>query len=541
GATWADIITSTEDDSTFSWTVPDAPSANCLISITDTDGDPSDTSNAVFTISSGSSEPDPPVISDYAITNGTDLQFTFEDIPVTATMNAYRETTATFTPDKAGGSNRVATGFTDEDPVTPGLQWTDAGVVGDALVNYFYIFTVVDGSESENSNTIGEFDYDLITTSTTDFNEIALPIAITGVSTAADLMAAIPGCNSVARWNASIQGYEMYVDVLPFTNFEVTPGYPYYVNVLSDVGYTLVGELASPVFNLITTATTDFNEIMLPLDKTSITMASTLMTDIPSCNSVARWSSATQGYEQYISILPFTDFGVSVGYPYYVNVTSDVTWPASGGGLKSTSGSGTVLIEKSSAPHLVYGTVKISKTEITPEDLDFTAYFPSSPEEKLNKSSAGCLMKNGTFVIQCNSFASGWSTEEALVVEIRDRNGILLHSSEVPLSYDPADKATNIVMKGDGLYALAQNYPNPFSHETSIEYHIPSEGQVLLEIYSLSGQKIKTLVSAYQQAGTYEVTWNRYDEKDRRVHDGLYIYLLKSQDYVVYKKATVIQ
>ena len=77
--------------------------------------------------------------------------------------------------------------------------------------------------------------------------------------------------------------------------------------------------------------------------------------------------------------------------------------------------------------------------------------------------------------------------------------------------------------------------------ETSIDYYIPCKGQVLLEVYSLSGQKIKTLVSEYQSSGTYEVKWNRYDANNQIMPDGIYIYLLRSNDYVIYKKATIIQ
>ncbi|MBN2200990.1 VCBS repeat-containing protein [bacterium] len=51
GSSWADVIASTLDDGSYSWIVPEAPSTNGLIRISDTDGTPSDTSDAVFTIS----------------------------------------------------------------------------------------------------------------------------------------------------------------------------------------------------------------------------------------------------------------------------------------------------------------------------------------------------------------------------------------------------------------------------------------------------------------------------------------------------------
>jgi hypothetical protein len=55
GTDWIGITSSTPDDGSYTWTIPDDPSDNCLIRITDTDGIPSDQSDSLFIIS-----PDPP-------------------------------------------------------------------------------------------------------------------------------------------------------------------------------------------------------------------------------------------------------------------------------------------------------------------------------------------------------------------------------------------------------------------------------------------------------------------------------------------------
>jgi len=51
GSNWSDVIASTSDDGTHPWTVPNTPSGNCLVRVSDTDSDPSDVSDAVFMIS----------------------------------------------------------------------------------------------------------------------------------------------------------------------------------------------------------------------------------------------------------------------------------------------------------------------------------------------------------------------------------------------------------------------------------------------------------------------------------------------------------
>jgi hypothetical protein len=50
GATWTAVTAGTPDDGTYSWTIPNTTSTDCLVKVEDTDGSPSDQSNAVFTI-----------------------------------------------------------------------------------------------------------------------------------------------------------------------------------------------------------------------------------------------------------------------------------------------------------------------------------------------------------------------------------------------------------------------------------------------------------------------------------------------------------
>ncbi|MEJ2567323.1 MAG: leucine-rich repeat domain-containing protein [candidate division WOR-3 bacterium] len=58
GSNWLEIITAIPADAlTYSWIIPDTPSDSCLVRITDTTGSPSDTSDAIFSISHASAVP----------------------------------------------------------------------------------------------------------------------------------------------------------------------------------------------------------------------------------------------------------------------------------------------------------------------------------------------------------------------------------------------------------------------------------------------------------------------------------------------------
>jgi len=71
--------------------------------------------------------------------------------------------------------------------------------------------------------------------------------------------------------------------------------------------------------------------------------------------------------------------------------------------------------------------------------------------------------------------------------------------------------ATDLSETGNGIpsgYNLKQNYPNPFNSSTAIEFEIPGQSFVRLEIFNELGQKISVLVSEELPAGTYKYVWN---------------------------------
>lgn len=55
------------------------------------------------------------------------------------------------------------------------------------------------------------------------------------------------------------------------------------------------------------------------------------------------------------------------------------------------------------------------------------------------------------------------------------------------------------------VLTLDQNYPNPFSTQTTIHYSLKRASDVKLIIYTLDGKFIRELVDTYQDAGSYDV------------------------------------
>jgi hypothetical protein len=102
--------------------------------------------------------------------------------------------------------------------------------------------------------------------------------------------------------------------------------------------------------------------------------------------------------------------------------------------------------------------------------------------------------------------------------------GILLQASEIPINYQ-----------------LSQNYPNPFNPSTMINYQLPKANEVELSIFNVLGQKVVTLVSERQPAGSYRVQWNGRDKLGNTLVSGIYIYKLQAGSFIQTRKMTLIK
>ncbi|HTX99999.1 MAG TPA: FlgD immunoglobulin-like domain containing protein, partial [Bacteroidota bacterium] len=91
------------------------------------------------------------------------------------------------------------------------------------------------------------------------------------------------------------------------------------------------------------------------------------------------------------------------------------------------------------------------------------------------------------------------------------------------------------------IYELAQNYPNPFNPTTNIQFAVPRESRVVLTIYNILGQKIRSLVDDSRGAGRYEVTWDGKDDHGANVGTGLYLYRLQAGDHAIVRKMLLLK
>ena len=85
------------------------------------------------------------------------------------------------------------------------------------------------------------------------------------------------------------------------------------------------------------------------------------------------------------------------------------------------------------------------------------------------------------------------------------------------------EQKENIIVPS--TFELHQNYPNPFNPQTTIEYDLPEESIVSIEIFNLVGQKIRTLlIPTNQSQGYWKIIWDGCNDQNRLMGSGVYLY-----------------
>lgn len=96
------------------------------------------------------------------------------------------------------------------------------------------------------------------------------------------------------------------------------------------------------------------------------------------------------------------------------------------------------------------------------------------------------------------------------------------------VDFDGTFNYSNVVMVEVGVptsFNLSQNYPNPFNPSTKINYSLPVDSKVTLEVFDITGQKVATLINSEVKAGYYNVD---FAAGNYGLSSGVYIYRLSA-------------
>jgi parallel beta-helix repeat protein len=87
---------------------------------------------------------------------------------------------------------------------------------------------------------------------------------------------------------------------------------------------------------------------------------------------------------------------------------------------------------------------------------------------------------------------------------------------------------------GAKRFAYNQNFPNPFRKSTTFMLNLPKNDHVSINIFSLSGKKLCTVVDTDMKCGINRIEWN-----DVKLASGIYIYKIKTSTLTLTNKLNV--
>lgn len=80
---------------------------------------------------------------------------------------------------------------------------------------------------------------------------------------------------------------------------------------------------------------------------------------------------------------------------------------------------------------------------------------------------------------------------------------------------------------------IEQNYPNPFSDKTQINFQLTNTAKVDITVYDVSGKKIKRLADDILHAGEYTISWDGTNSSGSIVDNGVYFYKFTRNDKII--------
>jgi len=85
-------------------------------------------------------------------------------------------------------------------------------------------------------------------------------------------------------------------------------------------------------------------------------------------------------------------------------------------------------------------------------------------------------------------------------------------------------------------FELHTNYPNPFNPMTRIDYSLPFDSKVSLQIFDVLGREVVTLVDDNLKAGYYTIDFNASN-----LASGIYYYRMSAGDFTAIKKMVLLK
>jgi hypothetical protein len=137
---------------------------------------------------------------------------------------------------------------------------------------------------------------------------------------------------------------------------------------------------------------------------------------------------------------------------------------------------------------------------------------------------------------------SDWTIPEVTTtfarIKVIQNNFIGIKYEAISGSFTISQTATGVPSSQSELsqYSLDPAYPNPFNSTTKISFSLPHDDHVQLNIYSLTGEKVASLINEDIPAGSHSINWNADG-----LTSGVYLYSIQIKNFVQTRKVILIK
>ena len=259
------------------------------------------------------------------------------------------------------------------------------------------------------------------------------------------------------------------------------------------------------------------------------------------------WSGTVAWSQETYPVTAGTDIEFKWAYEKDGSVSSgsdcgwidEIVFPAAGGGDAPIISLSTEEIE--------FGNVNLNETAT----------------EQLTIFNMGTVELNGSitapdgFSSELTSYTVEAGGNIVIDLEFTPTEAITYSGNLVITSNDPNQAEVMVALSGTGVGTgsgidllptvteLNGNYPNPFNPTTKIKFSLKADSKVLLNIYNVRGQKVKTLINDRMQAGYHSIVWDGRDDSGKSVSSGVYFNNFgsadESGDYTSVKKMILLK
>ncbi|MCD4665785.1 MAG: T9SS type A sorting domain-containing protein, partial [Bacteroidales bacterium] len=181
------------------------------------------------------------------------------------------------------------------------------------------------------------------------------------------------------------------------------------------------------------------------------------------------------------------------------------------------------------------GDYKYANSIINIEVINEYIYFESQnynyPGYQMCHHEPGkCLVLDGLFETR-----KPLITRQLLYGVNDEYNSLTVYENQISTNTDV--KQTN----NENKFRLFQNYPNPFNNSTKINFYLNKGNKINLEIFNIKGQKVKTLVNGFKEAGEHRIIWDGTNDVGTIVSTGLFLYQLRCGEKTSTKKIVYLK